>query len=338
MSTIPLRQFLQKSGRGGVFFLHGDDEFRKDEAVRVLVDAHLDPATRDFNLDLLHGGEVDGERLASVLATPPMMAEWRVVVVREVEALASSARARELLTGLAAAPPTGLAAVLVASIPRGSSARFWKDLRSRSRALELAPLAPEDLPGWLLERASELGIGLEEDAALALAEAVGSQLGVLARELEKLSAFARPDAAITRADVEAAGIRLPAQDRWQWFDLVGSRKFAEALQTLPVLFAQGESAVGLAIQLGSHLLRIGVAVAGGQAGLEALLPPNQRWLARRVGPQARGWTVDEIALALERLMRADRLMKASGVGGEALLEEWLLGLIVRAGAPRGAAA
>ena len=228
---------------------------------------------------------MDGERLASVLATPPMMAEWRVVVVREVEALASSPRARELLTGLAVAPPTGLAAVLVASIPRGSSARFWKDLRSRARALELAPLAPEDLPGWLLERASELGVGLEEDAALALAEAVGSQLGVLARELEKLSAFARPDAAITRADVEAAGIRLPAQDRWQWFDLVGSRKFAEALQSLPVLFAQGESAVGLAIQLG----RPPAADWGGGRGrpgrARGPAAATQRWLARRVGPQ-----------------------------------------------------
>ena len=32
----------------------------------------------------------------------------------------------------------------------------------------------------------------------------------------------------------------------------------------------------------------------------------------------------------QRLMRADRLMKASGVGSEALLEEWLLGLMVNA--------
>ena len=86
---VPARRFLEKGGKGGVFFLHGDDEFRKDEAVRVIVDAHLDPATRDFNLDMLRASEVDGERLASVLATPPLMAEWRVVVVRDVEAVAS---------------------------------------------------------------------------------------------------------------------------------------------------------------------------------------------------------------------------------------------------------
>jgi DNA polymerase-3 subunit delta len=330
VTSVPVRRFLQKGGRGGVFFLHGDDEFRKDEAVRGLIDAHLDPATRDFNLDVLRGGEVDGERLASVLATPPMMAEWRVVVVREVEALASSPKTRELLTGLAAAPPAGLAAVLVASVPKGSTAKFWKDLQSKARSLELAPLSLDDVPGWLLERASENGMMLEEDAALALATAVGSDLGVLVQELDKLTAFVAQGAPITRAAVEAAGIRLPAQDRWKWFDLVGSRKFAEALAALPVLFGQGESGVGLAIPLGSHLLRVGVAVAGGPAALETSLPPNQRWLAKRIVPQARGWTVDELGTALERLMRADRLMKASGVSSESLLEEWLLGLMVNA--------
>jgi DNA polymerase-3 subunit delta len=250
------------------------------------------------------------------------------VVVREVEALASSPKTRELQTARAAAPPPGLAAILVASIPKGSSAKFWKDLQSQARSLELAPLSLDDVPGWLLERAAETGVTLEEDAAVALAGAVGADLGVLARELEKLSSVVAPGAPVTRAVVERAGIRLPTQDKWQWLDLVGGRKFAQALEAFPVLLAQGEAPIGLAIALGSHLLRIGVAVAGGPAALETSLPPNQRWLARRLAPQARGWSVDELALAVERLARADRLMKASGVGAEAVLEEWLLGLMV----------
>ena len=330
MMFAPARHFLEKGGRGGVFFLHGDDEFRKDEAVRTLVDAHLDPATRDFNLDVIRAGEADGERLASVLATPPLMAEWRVVVVRDVEALASNARARELLVSLTSARPAGLAAVLVAAIPKGSSARFWKDLKAKARSLEFPSLSPDDVPGWLLERAREaFGVEVEEEAALALSAAIGSDLGVLAQELQKLSAFVRDGASITRKDVEAAGIQLPAQDRWQWFDFVGERRFTEALTGLPILLRQGESGVGLAIQLGTQLLRIGVAVAGGRAALEAVLPPHQRWLGRRVVPQARGWTVEDVLAALDGLLRADRLMKASGVSKEALLEEWLLGLLAR---------
>jgi DNA polymerase III delta subunit len=52
-------------------------------------------------------------------------------------------------------------------------------------------------------------------------------------------------------------------------------------------------------------------------------------LARRLDPQARSWTVDEVSSALDGLLRADRLMKASGVSSETLLEEWLLGMLAR---------
>ena len=325
----PVRRLLEKGGRGGVFFLHGDDEFRKDEAVRAIVEEHLDPATRDFNFDVLRAGEVDGERLASVLATPPMMADWRVVVVRDVESVASNARTRALLVELASAPPVGMAVVLIAAIPKGSGARFWKDLKAKGRSLELPSLSPDDVPGWLMERAREtLGIELEEEAALTLSAAIGSDLGVLAQELQKLSTVVEDGVPIKSKDVEAAGFRLPVQDRWQWFDLVGERRFAEALAGLPILLGQGESGVGLAIQLGSQILRIGVALEGGRAALEAVLPPHQRWLARRLAPQAQGWTVDQVSVALAGLLRADRLMKASGASSETLLEEWLLGLLV----------
>lgn len=328
--TAPVRRFLQKGGRGGVFFLHGDDEFRKDEMVRALVDEHLDPATRDFNLDLLRAADVDVERLASIFATPPMMAEWRVVVVRDVEAFAPSPKARELLVELAAAPPVGLAAILVASIPSGSSARFWKDLQSRARSLSFASMSLDDVPGWLFERAAGIGTAIEEDAARALAAAVGSDLGVLAREMDKLAAVVEEGATITLGDVRAAGIHLPAQDRWQWFDLVGARRFEDALAALPVLVSQGESGVALVAQLGAQLLRIGVALELGRTALEARLPPNQKWLANKVAGQARGWSTDDLAEALEGLLRLDRLMKASGTSEQGLIQEWLLGLMVRA--------
>ena len=46
-----------------VYVLFGDDEFRKDAAVRDLVDAAVDPSTRDFNLELRRGGELAPETL-----------------------------------------------------------------------------------------------------------------------------------------------------------------------------------------------------------------------------------------------------------------------------------
>ena len=316
--------------RGGVFYLHGEDEFRKEEVVRALVDTHVDPATRDFNYDPLRGTEVEAETLASVIATPPMMAEWRVVVVREVEGLASSARARDVLLEAAAHPAPGLALILSCTVPQDSKAKFYKDLGKASRSLEFPPITASDVPGWLMARSKErFGVELDEDAAQALGAAVGTTLGVLSQELEKIAEYASGRARIALADVEAAGTRIPAQDRWRWLDLVGEKRFEEALGSVGVLLGQGETGVGLVIALATHFLRMGIVAEQGPSVLEDNLPRHQLWLGKKLVPQARRWSPAEIDAALGGLLRVDRLLKSSPLSEEHLLEEWLLALLAR---------
>jgi len=316
--------------RGGAFYLHGDDGFRKEEVVRALIEVHLDPATKDFNFDPLRGTDVDAETLASVLATPPMMAEFRVVVVRETEGLAGSPKARSALLDVVAAPPPGLALILSATVPQGSKAKFYRELAKQAQSVEFQPFTADDVPGWLLERARSVhGKTFDVDAAQALGAAIGNNLGILAKELEKLSDFVGDGERVTLKDVEAAGTRLPAQDRWRWFDLVGERRLHDALKGLAILIGQGESGVGLVIGLATHLLRLGVVAEKGPAALEAVLPRHQQWLARRMVGQGRNWTAAEIDVALEGLLRVDRLLKASSLSDQHLLEEWLLGLMAQ---------
>lgn len=332
MSTLDAVPGL-KGALGGAFYLHGDEHFRKEEAVRALVETHLDPGTADFNLDPLRGTEVDAETLASILATPPMMAEWRVVVVREVEGLASSKKARDVLLEVVAKPPPGLALILNCTVPSGSKAKFYRELARTARSVEFKTMTAADVPGWLMERARDVhGVELDVDAAQALGAAIDAELGlgVLVKEIEKLVDFVGDRGRIAREDVEAAGTKLPGQDRWQWFDLVGHRRFEEARATLRVLFGQGESGVGLVIGLASHLLRIGVAVEEGKRGLEEALPRHQTWLARPIAAQAPKWTRADVDHALATLLDVDRLLKASPHTDEHFVESWLLGLMVRA--------
>lgn len=315
---------------GGAFYLHGDDHFRKEEELRRLVDLHLDPATRDFNLDVLRGTETDPETLASVLATPPMMATWRVVVLREVEGLAGSKHAREALLDVVKAPPPGLALVMSCTVPDKSKAKIYTQLARLAKAKAFNAIAEADVPGWLTRRAAEVnGVEIDIDAARALGVAVGTDLGVLSQELEKLTEYVGDRGRISLEDVEAVGTRIPAQDRWRWMDMVAERRFADARRALPVLMGQGENGVGLVIGLSAQLLRIGVALESGRQGLEQALPPYQRWMARTAAAQARGWTRPELDRALLELRDVDRMLKASPHTDEHFLETWLMGLDVR---------
>lgn len=319
---------------GGLFLLEGDEEFLKDEAAQSLIEAHIDPATRDFNLDILRGPDLDPETLVSICQTPPMMAEWRVVVVRDAHALAANARTRAALETLLAKPVPGLALLLLVQLPDRGRAKIWDKVSKGAAVLRFPRPAANELPDWLIGRAADEGAELEPAAARALASAIGAELGVLSRELDKLRDYVGDRATITRTDVESLVGHVPRVNRWDWIDSVGERRFDRARHELTALLDAGETGVGLVIGLGTHLLRVGIAATGGERALTDALPPYQRWLAKRLPRQARGWTAASIDDALADLLRADRLLKSAPLTDRQILEELLLRL--QGGAERAA--
>lgn len=325
ISHDQLQRTLRDRAAGGAFFFHGDEDFFREEAVGRVVGTYLDEATRDFNFDQLRGGDVDGDALASVIATPPMMAEHRVVVVRDAQGMGQ--RARDVVEAAVKSPAPGLVLVLSAAIPSGSKAKFYDELKKHATSVEFNPLAADDAPGWLMEEARQAhGVELDADAARAVVSAMGVELGMLVSELRKLAAYAGDRKRITLDDVKAVGGSIPRQDRWAWFDLVAERRFREALQALPVMLEQGENGVGLVIGMGGQLLKVGLVCAGGQPALERELKPFQRWMARRIVPVARKWTLPEVDAALSELLRTDRLLKSASMSDRQALEELLLRL------------
>jgi DNA polymerase-3 subunit delta len=311
---------------GGVYFLFGEEEYLKEELATALVAAHLDPATRDFNFDQVRGSETTPETLASIIATPPMMAEWRVVVVRDAQALATSSRSRAVIEAALDRPPPGLALILVATLPDKAKAQIYEKLKKQATAVAFPLLNAADVPGWLMERARNEGYELQAKAAQAMATAMGPELGVLLQELGKLFDFTRDRKKITLKDVGEIVGSVPRQNRWEWFDMLGERQFAEARAALPVLLDAGETGVGLIIGMGAHFLRLGILAAGGEKALENALPAHQKWLAGRLNRQARRWKAPQLEDAVDDLLRADRLLKSSNLGEHAVLDEFLLRL------------
>src|SRR5688500_7784825 len=125
-----LDRTLRDRVAGGAFFFFGVEDYLREEAVAEVVAAYLDPATRAFNFDQLRHGDVTDDDLASSVATPPMMAEHRVVVVRDAQGL--SVKAHEVVEAVSKSPDPGLILVLSASIPSSSKAKFYDDLKKRA--------------------------------------------------------------------------------------------------------------------------------------------------------------------------------------------------------------
>jgi DNA polymerase-3 subunit delta len=257
------------------------------------------------------------------------MAPWRVVVLREAQALGTSARLRAAVESILDRPVPELALILVANLPDRSKAKIYQRLTKEAVAVEFPQLQPAEVPDWLIAWAEERQLTLEPAAARALVSAIGPELGVLIQEMGKLREYVGDKRTMTKQDVAAVVGEVPRVNRWDWMDAVGEGRFTEARAGLGTLL-DTETGVGLVIGLGSHFLRLALAARAGERALAEALPPYQRWLAARIAKQARRWTPDAIDAALDDLLRADRLLKSTSLNERQIIEELLLRMHSRA--------
>lgn len=326
-----------------VYYLHGDDDFRKDAAVAELVAAAVDPGTRDFNLDVLRGSTVDAPRLSLALDGTPMLADRRVVVLRDAGSLKKPVQA--VLDRYLANPSPQIVLVLVAA----AGAKGDASMSDRATSIPFPPLNENDVPAWLTQRARKLGLELDADAASLLATVVGSDLGHAAGELEKLASYG--SGRVIGADaVEAiAGVRRD-ESPGSLLDAVAERDGARALALVaPVLSQPKTSAVTMVMALATQTLAMSWGRAARDAGMSAsrlesefygLLKSAGGYPGRSWGDAVKcwsrnlsRWSAPELARALDQLLAADVALKDSRVSTEdELLSSLVLTLCTGAGA------
>src|SRR5688572_2435784 len=246
-----------------VYYLHGADDYLKEDALRDLLASAVDPATRDFNLDIRSASELDAESLGSLLGTPPMMAERRVVVLRDVQAMKKDARGA--LERYLAHPAPDLMLVMVT--PAGESKKGDDDLRARSCPVEFAPLDDERLPKWIAHHAKEEhGASITSEACAMLHSIVGNDLPLLVSEIDKLASYVAGGAIDEGAVAAVVGVRR-GETLADLLERVAQRDAAGALAILSRVMEQPKmGGVPVVMALTAQMLALGYGASLRAAG------------------------------------------------------------------------
>jgi DNA polymerase-3 subunit delta len=342
-----LRKAIQQRSFEHAYYFHGDDEYLKDDAIRQIIDAAVDPATRDFNLDVRRGSEVDAESLLSLLSTPPMMADRRLVVVREVNALRKDVRAA-LDRYLAAPAPDVIVLLVVAAGVKADAA-----LCSRATEIVFEPLTGDRVPRWVTHHVKTvLGSTITPAAVDLLISAVGNDLPQLAAELDKLSSYVN-GGSIDEAAVSAiVGVRR-GETLGDLLDRVLAHDAPGALAVVDHVLAQPKiTAVSVVMALTTQMLAMAWARAARDRGFPAvgierefyaLLKENggvtgRPW-SEAVSSWSRAvvnWRASELEAAIDALLAADYALKESRLSSDEQIVSSLV--LTLCGAPRRAAA
>lgn len=323
-----LRAALKSGGFAAVYYFHGDDEYLKNEQLRRLLGAAIDPATRDFNLEMLRGSDIDAETLASLVHTPPMMAERRAIVLRDVHALKRDAR--QALDDYIGHPSPDVLLLLVA--PAG--VKPDKTLLAGSVSIEFAPLAGERVPKWITYYVEhDLHSSISEGAVKLLQEAVGTELAQLKVELDKLANYVG-DGPINETAVSAVVGVQAGQTMGDFLDAIARRDGDAALTMLGNVLQQPKtSAATMIMALTAQTLAIGWAQAARERGTPpARLTGELFGVLKESGSVFTGrswgefvatcvrasdrWTTAEVDHALEALLRAESTAKESKLSSD----------------------
>jgi DNA polymerase-3 subunit delta len=335
-SLKTLRDAIKRRSFDGAYYIWGEDDYQKDDAVRQLVDAALDPGARDFNLDTRRSAELDPEALGVLLSTPPMMAEKRVIVLRDVGALKKDAR--KVLDEYLKRPAPDL--MLVMTAPAGSKADAT--LSASSTSLQFDLLTGDRIPRWITHRAGEIGVKISEPAIELLQAAVGSDLHQLSGELDKLASYIEGNSEEIGEDAVAAvvGVRR-GETQADLLDAVAERNAPLALGLISHVLGQPKTTgVSIVMALSTQMLAISWGRARLDEGLSrsrlsqeyfSLLKETGAFTGRPWGSAAavwaraaERWTRESLDRALDSLLEADVALKESRVSSE----EQLLATVV----------
>jgi DNA polymerase-3 subunit delta len=337
-AAVQARQFAP------VYYLHGDDDYLKEGAVRDLLDAAVDASTRDFNLEVRRANELDAETVGSLLATPPMLAERRAVVLRDVTALKKAAR--QQLDKYLARPASDTLLLLVS--PAGTKPDAA--ISGASVSLDFAPLTPERVRKWIAHHATTaLQMDIADDAAQLLQQAVGNDLHLLAAELDKCASYvlgvARAEGARAMIDVEAisavVGVRR-GETVTDLLDAVARHDAKTAVALVSHVLGQPKvTAVQVVMMLSTQAFALSFGRARRDAGIPtsrlpaeffAFLKETGGYPGRPWGEAASawtkvtdGWSAAACARALELLLDADMALKDTTVSNA---EQILMSLVL----------
>ncbi len=293
-----------------VYFFFGDEPYLIDTLVKSIVQKMVDPATRDFNFDLYQGEQTDGETIVQAASSFPMMADRRVVIVKSIQRLNPTDKKR--IADYVENPLDSTILVLTANkVDRRQS--LYAALTKNYCWAECRPLYENQAITWVRQKLSKQSVSISQEAACFLVQQVGTSMWALHHEIEKLLTFIWDKKTITMTEVSDIAGSSRQFNAWELADAIGQRRLDKSIDILKHLIESGQSPVGLIVTLSQRILlmtHIRLLLDRGNAPSEVAKSLKLRpFFAKLYLEQARHFSADDLASAIETLKQADLALK-----------------------------
>lgn len=306
-----------------IYFLMGEEAYFIDRVARLIEQTALPEDQRSFNQSVLYGKETDVRTVVAEARRYPMMADRVVVSVREAQHL----RKVEDLEAYAASPTPSTVLVISYKYKKlDKRTKLYKLLSNGSVVLESKKLYDNQIPDWVGQALRERGYTATMKAQQLIAESLGTDLGRIDKELQKLELVLKHGDEVDELMVEQ---NIGISKDYNNFELqkaVGAKDFVKMMQIQRYFEANPKDnplvvTVSLLFAFFTKLMLLHQAKDKTPKGLASLLRINP-FFVKEYQMAAHNYDMKSLARCIGYLRECDR--RSKGVGNASVPDSELL--------------
>lgn len=212
-----------------IYFLHGEEAYYIDAITNAILANALEDHERDFNQSILYGKDTDALSLISDAKGYPMMAERRVVVLKE----AQDFKGMEDLLAYFEAPSDQTIFVVNYKYKNYDSRKKSIKAAAKNGIVFKSEKVPEyKLPDWIEKYVKSQGFGITPKAIMLLAEFLGNDLSKIINELDKLAILVEKGTTINEIHIEE---NIGISKDYNVFELVNAVSVRDVTKALTIV-------------------------------------------------------------------------------------------------------
>ncbi|MCX6137706.1 MAG: DNA polymerase III subunit delta [Ignavibacteriales bacterium] len=230
-----------------VYFFYGEEDYPIDRLIDAFLEIIVPPEMRAFNMDVLQGSETTGRALVGLALSFPMMSDYRLVVVKDLDHLKEA----EALESYVAQPSPNTVLVLIGTKP-DMRKKPYTALKKFAVVGESRTLYDNEIPAWIENHVACQKYKISSEAVELLQAYVGNSLRELANQIEKLIIAVGARIGIESADVESI---VGISKEFSIFELtrsLGEKNPARALSIGGRMLEAGEGIPFIVVMLTRH--------------------------------------------------------------------------------------
>ncbi len=341
MTREEFYQSLRTSNLLSCYLFEGEEEYTKESALRALRETVLRDDLTGLNVTVLT--DPDADQLIACAETLPMMAERRLVLVKECSMLEGGKTGEE---GEKAASKGGAADRIAEYVTRLPSTtclvfhvkgkangvrKLHKQIARLGGVVSFDKLDQGLLIKWVAKELKGYGKQIDRYTAEQLIFAVGQDMHRLHNELAKLAAFSGDSGTVTGQDVAAICTKSTEYKVFDLSDALVRGNAAQAGRLMDEMLKEGEQRLMLLSLLQRQYRQLLFVKILSAAGMPLETISRQLgvapFIAKKLQPLAQPFAAEALYQALNMLVETEFAVKSGQMPEEGALEQAVYRLI-----------